>query len=174
MLLSALVTGCPVEPGEEGPPVGRIIGTAGFGQVIGQDEPAPEFLFESPEGMETLLGELAGEVVFLYFWSVDCPVCIDEMPLIQEAHDRWADRGLVILAIAIGDSPADVKEFLASQGYTLPVLLDGDAEAAFLYRAFFTPTSFLIGRDGTIQDRKVGPFSGWQELEAWIRQLIPG
>ena len=45
------------------------------------------------------LAELRGKVVLLDFWSFGCGPCVADMPALMELHDRYKDKGLVIVAI---------------------------------------------------------------------------
>ena len=50
-----------------------------------------------------------------------------------------------------------VAQVVAARGYTARVLLDLDGRATGAYRVSGTPTVYLIGRDGMLLGRAVGP-----------------
>ncbi len=54
---------------------------------------------------------------------------------------------------------------MAQRGYTVPVLLDRDGQAADAFGVHATPTVFLIGRDRMILGSAIGPRS-WDRPEA--------
>jgi peroxiredoxin len=134
-------------------------------------KPAPDFQFQSPEGQATSLSDLKGKPVILNFWAIRCPPCRMEMPYIQQAYDEWQERGLVLLAINIGESPSQVEEFMQSQELSLPVLLDIEGNIAQKYNIQYIPSTFFIDKDGIIQDMKVGAFQSTAEIESSLSKL---
>ena len=75
-----------------------------------------------------------------------------------EAYRDYKDKGFEIVAVAMSyDPPNYVANFVQTRQLPFPVALDVKGEHA---RAFgdvqLTPTSFLIGKDGSILDQKLG------------------
>ena len=134
-------------------------------------KPAPDFQFQSPDGQATSLSDLRGKPVLINFWATWCSPCVYEMPYIQQIYDEWQEKGLVLLAINIGESSSKVKGFLQSHGFSLPVLLDTEGKIAGQYGIRPIPTSFFIDKDGIIQDVKVGPFQSTAEIESSLSKL---
>jgi hypothetical protein len=67
------------------------------------------------------------------------------------------------------EAPATVAAWVRARGVTAPVALDRDGAVTALYRVAGTPTVFLIGRDGRMVARAVGP-QAWTSGRA--RQLL--
>jgi thiol-disulfide isomerase/thioredoxin len=133
-------------------------------------EPAPELFTMSTDGQPVLLSRLRGEPVWINFWGSWCPPCRAEMPDIQRAYETLAPQGVIVLSIAMRESPEDALRYRDSVGATFPVyidpnrltsMIDADEQpdlAAQLARmtqdwqiANF-PTHIFIDRDGIIQD----------------------
>jgi peroxiredoxin len=119
---------------------------------------APAATFTTLEGKTMSLDALRGKVVLVNFWSTTCPGCAREMPGMVETYKRYKDRGFEIVAVAMSyDPPNYVAHFVQTRQLPFPVALDVDGGHA---RAFdnvqFTPTSFLIGKDGQIFDKYLG------------------
>jgi len=119
------------------------------------------------------LSELKGKPVLLNFWSTRCPPCVHEMPYLQEIYDEWSGKGLMLLAINVGDSSSTVSEFMQDHNLSLPVLLDTNLEVALKYNIPAYPTTLLVDKDGIIQAAKVGAFSSKEEVEAGLSRVIP-
>ena len=123
------------------------------------DKPsAPAATFTTLEGKPIVLNELRGKVVLVNFWSTSCPGCIKEMPGLIETYQQYKDRGFEIVAVAMSyDPPNYVVNFAQTRQLPFPVALDVNGEHA---RAFgnvqLTPTSFIIGKDGSILEQKLG------------------
>ena len=133
-----------------------IIGALVFALM---DKPsAPAATFTTLEGNTIALDDLRGKVVLVNFWATSCPGCIKEMPGMVETYNQYKDRGFEIVAVAMSyDPPNYVANFVQTRQLPFPVALDAEGAHA---RAFgnvqLTPTSFLIGKDGSILEQKLG------------------
>ena len=153
-------------PKEPAPPSTPALGTR-VGNL------APDFQFQNLEGQTTSLSDLRDKPVLINFWAVRCPPCVYEMPYIQQVHDEWSAKGLVLLAINNGESSSQVGEFMQSQGFSFPVLLDTRGNIAQKYNIQYIPATFLIDKEGIIQATKVGPFQGKEEIERMLSKVFP-
>jgi len=128
---------------------------------------ATDFQLLSLDGQEVSLSQFLGKPVLINFWASWCGPCRDEMPFLQEVFEdkEWAEQGLVLLAINVGESQAKVEEFMDSYGLSFTVLLDPDLDIARMYRARSIPMTFFIDRNGIIKDVKFGSFANKEEID---------
>lgn len=120
--------------------------------------PAPDFTLVDQYGITHSLADYRGKVVFLNFWATWCPPCRAEMPYIQELYEEYSqdeDSEVVILGVAFPNlsNETDIQgitDFMEENGYTYPVLMDEGATLMLPYYITAYPTTFLIGKDGTI------------------------
>jgi cytochrome c biogenesis protein CcmG/thiol:disulfide interchange protein DsbE len=128
---------------------------------------APDFQLQSLDGQTFSLKGLRGKPVMLNFWATWCGPCRMEMPFIQEIYQdkEFSEQGLVILAVNLGDSYSDVKQFLDENGISFTVLLDSELEVARMYNVSRIPVTYFIGKDGIIKDMKVGSFAKEADIE---------
>ena len=145
--------------------------TGGTSQNPWRGKPAPDFQLNTLDGQSVSLSDLKGKPVLLNFWATWCGPCRIEMPFLQQIYDEWRGRGLVLLAINIGENPSQIAEFMQSQGLSFPVLLDSDGEIAQKYNIQYIPSTFFIDKDGIIQDMKVGAFQSKAEIESILSKL---
>ena len=106
-------------------------------------------------------------------WATWCPPCREEMPYMQQIHEEWSGRGLVLLAIDVGESPAQVESFMQSHNLSLPVLLDTKKNVAQKYNISGIPTTFFIDKDGVIQEKIIGAFPNKGAIEKHLSKIIP-
>lgn len=123
---------------------------------------APDFTLPAlADDASVSLSSLRGRVVLVNFWATWCPPCEAEMPSMERLHRALAGEPFTLLAVAVDADPAAVRSFRERFGLTLPILYAADgseAEAvARRYGTFQYPESFLIGPDGRIAARFVGP-----------------
>jgi len=134
---------------------------------------APDFQLQSLDGQTVSLGNLQGKPVLINFWASWCGPCRSEMPYIQEIYEEWVDKGLVLLAINIGESSSKVEEFMQGLNLSFTVLLDTKQDVAQRYNVTGIPTTFFIDKDGIIQDKVIGPFQNKTQIENRLSKIIP-
>jgi len=132
---------------------------------------APDFQLPNLEGPPVSLSDFRGKPILLNFWATWCGPCRQEMPLIQAIFEEQPDNGLVILAIDIGENASAVNNFMQSNNFSFPVLLDTDQDVALEYNIRAIPTTFFIDKDGLIQEIKVGAFSNMIELKKSLSKI---
>lgn len=132
-------------------------------QKAGLDVPTQElastdFTLETMRGGSVSLSSYRGKVVLLSFWATWCGPCQQEMPAMQKLYDQLKSKGLVVVAVDVGEDKPTVAAFLKKNGYTFPVLLDttGDVAGSSVYNANAIPTNFIIDKNGEIRGRKIG------------------
>lgn len=95
------------------------------------------------------------KVVLLSFMASYCAPCKKELPYLQRLHERYEDRGLRVMSVAIDTEPQgqrQVSEMIAASKVTFPVLKDRFNLVArrWLGNEAKLPSVFLIRPDGTI------------------------
>ncbi len=130
----------------------------------------PEHSFETIDGEAKQLSDYAGKPLLVIFWATDCPGCIAEMPELVELHEKYADLGMLGIALA-HDTPDQIKAMRDAKA--LPYTLTWDADNS-LSQAFsnvrVTPTHFLIDANGEIVMRKIGKLD-FQSLDARLNRM---
>jgi cytochrome c biogenesis protein CcmG/thiol:disulfide interchange protein DsbE len=139
---------------------------------------APSFTLTDLAGQTVNLSDYQDQVVLLNFWASWCPPCRAEMPAIQQVYQRYQSQGLVVLAVdaSYQDAPDKMQSFLGSFSHTYTILRDESGEVNQLYKVNSLPTTFFIGRDGTIRDLVVGgplTFAGMSARAEDLLQEVP-
>jgi peroxiredoxin len=133
---------------------------------------APDFELATLEGETRHLAAMKGEkVVLLVLWAVWCPPCIEEVPLLNELHAKYADQGLEILALGVphGQDEKAIRGFLKRNEVRYTILFDAEDLVSPRYGALFVPHNYLIGSDGTLDyEGTVMP----KDLEERIQRLL--
>jgi thiol-disulfide isomerase/thioredoxin len=130
---------------------------------------APDFTLEDLSGNLVTLSSMKGRPVLLDFWASWCGPCRAEMPVIERLHRDYAQRGLVVIGVDVGEPRDKVARFIEREGYSYTVVLDRDLEAAMLYDARALPTLVVIDGDGNVTAYGHGTRSE-AELRANIRR----
>jgi len=121
-------------------------------------EVAPAVSFRTLNGEQIAMESLRGKVVMVNFWATSCSTCVQEMPEMIETYKKYSDRGLEFIAVAMSyDPPNYVLNYSESRQLPFKVALDTDGQAAKSFGDVkLTPTTFVIGKDGSILKRYVG------------------
>lgn len=138
---------------------------------------AIDFTLPDLDGRPVSLADFRGEsVVLVDFWATWCVPCVKELTHFQRFQERYAGKGLAILAITVDgpDTAAHVQPFLKRYKYTFPVLFDTDSRVVALYNPrVVMPYTFLVDKNGTIRYAHQGYSPGDEKvLEAEILKLL--
>ncbi|MBT9166633.1 MAG: Thiol-disulfide oxidoreductase ResA [Chloroflexi bacterium] len=166
LVMSLVAAGCPDPP----PPVQDEPPEMQTGPQVGKL--APAFTLPAIDGQDISLHNLRGKAVLLNFWATWCPSCRAEKPHLIAAYNDFADRGVVMLGVNIGESPSLVREYVIQKGIPFPVLLDTETQVASLYQVRGIPTTFLIDGQGVIREVRIGAFRNAADVAASLGKII--
>jgi len=145
-------------------------------EPVDRGSPAPPFeLPQVGEPGALSLASLRGKVVLLNFWATWCQPCEEELPAMERLHRALSGGDFRLVAVSVDADPEPVLKFRERLGLGFTLLLDADQKVARSYHTFRFPETLLIGRDGVILERYVGP----KEWDApvyldRIRRLLEG
>jgi cytochrome c biogenesis protein CcmG/thiol:disulfide interchange protein DsbE len=96
-----------------------------------------------------------GKVSVVNVWASWCVPCHDEAPLFTELGK---DKRLQLVGINYKDAPDNARRFLGRYGNPFGVVgVDGNGRAAIEWGVYGVPETFIVGREGTIVYKMVGP-----------------
>src|SRR5713226_2137395 len=130
-------------------------------------EPAPRFNATTTTGEKFTNESIIGKVVLLEFWTTWCGFCADEAAFIDKIGRELADKGLILLAIDVGESRKTVKKYLEQHPRNCRIVMMEDTNLAAMYAATVYPIYVVIDRDGFIVGTQRG--AGGEEA---LRRLI--
>ncbi|HUO03309.1 MAG TPA: TlpA disulfide reductase family protein [Rhizomicrobium sp.] len=92
-----------------------------------------------------------GQVVYLDFWASWCVPCRLSFPWMNELQAQYGDRGFTVIAVNVDHDGAAAQQFLSQVPASFKIVYDPAGKIASKYPIKGMPTSFLIGRDGSIR-----------------------
>lgn len=124
---------------------------------VGEKAPVPSRAYPDADGTEhDLTAALAKGPVLLAIYKSSCGASKVMMPMVERIAKTYGDKGLTTLGVA-QDSANITKSFARRSGVEFPILVEGDDfPITKAFDIFATPTTFLIGTDGTVHASTVG------------------
>ena len=138
---------------------------------------APEISSSTWINSEPLkMEELRGKVVMVEFWTFGCWNCRNIEPYVKEWHKKYADQGLVIIAVHSPEFDYEkeidkVKNYVHENHISYAVPIDNDFENWWLYRNRYWPTLYVIDKKGMIQYTRIGE-GAYEQTEQTIQRLL--
>lgn len=133
---------------------------------------APDFTLTSLDGRKVRLSDFRGKAVLLNFWATWCPPCKVEMPWFADLQKQYGKDGLIVLGVAMDDTePATIAKFANELGVNYQVLLGTDQVSDDYGDVQYLPTTFYIGRDGTIVDKMTGLLDR-KDIEDAVKKVL--
>lgn len=123
------------------------------------------------------VSELIGKKVILVdFWTYSCINCQRTTPYLNSWHEKYADKGLVIVGIHTPEFEFEkdlenVKRAVEKFGIRYPVVLDNDYSTWQSYKNRYWPRKYLIDIDGFIVYDHIGE-GAYEETEKKIVELL--
>jgi thiol-disulfide isomerase/thioredoxin len=149
-----------------GPQVKAALGLGG-----GDDELSVT-AFTTLDGTVYTKGDLRGRVVLVNAWATWCGPCVLEMPGFQKVYDDYRDQGFLVLGVSRDhEGPDKVRTFLERKEISYPVAMAADVDFGGITEVSTLPTSYLIGRDGTIRHKVEGLYLG-PALRLAVKRLL--
>jgi cytochrome c biogenesis protein CcmG/thiol:disulfide interchange protein DsbE len=96
-----------------------------------------------------------GKVSLVNVWASWCVPCHDEAPLLTELAK---DNRLQLVGINYKDAADNARRFLGRYGNPFSIVgVDANGRASIEWGVYGVPETFIVGRDGTIVYKMVGP-----------------
>ena len=149
--------------------------------------PATKRAVEHPRDLKTFrekamsgkvidLVDYRGKVVLVEFWTFACWNCKNVEPYVKDWHARYADEGLVVIAVHTPEFEREkklenVRRYLAEHEITHPVLVDNGFTTWRRYGNRYWPAIYLIDKQGRLRHKRIGE-GDYERTESWIQRLL--
>jgi cytochrome c biogenesis protein CcmG, thiol:disulfide interchange protein DsbE len=125
--------------------------------------PAPQTVLPALEGLVNNGAQVPGldpamfkgKVSVVNVWASWCVPCHDEAPLLTGLA---LDKRLQLVGINYKDAPDNARRFLGRYGNPFGIVgVDTNGRASIEWGVYGVPETFVVGREGTIVYKMVGP-----------------
>jgi peroxiredoxin len=152
---------------------GLLLATLAAACLAAPGGSAPDFTLRTADGKNLRLHEQRGRVVLVNFWATWCGPCRQEMPLLEQLHQKYQGSGFTLLGVNVDSDSRQAISLASKLGVSFPVLLDGEKTVSKLYDLNSMPSTLLIDRDGKVRYVHRGYQAGYEALyEKQIRELL--
>lgn len=133
---------------------------------------APNFSFTLDE-RPTDLAALQGRFVVVHFWASWCPPCVEEAPALETLAETVRPWGIIVLGVSADQDADAYQRFLQQFHFRFPNLRDPTGTIAARYGTHLYPETYLVGPDGRLVRKWVGP-QNWHSpaMVAYFRALV--
>ncbi len=114
--------------------------------------------------------ELKGKVVIVDFWASWCGPCKESFPVLNELKKKYADRGLVIIAVNVDEERADMETFLKANPATFTVVRDAGQKLVPKTGIKTMPSAFVLDGEGKVRFAHAG-FHGDKTKKQYEEQI---
>lgn len=139
-----------------------------------QNVSSPSLVGKTMQPATVDLAQLKGKVVLLFFWSTDCPVCLDKLPELRRNLEGWRGKDFVIVAVSQDRSMADLKAY----EQVLDKIAPPNAQMKIVWRRdpahrdnfgelpLKMPTTLVVDRSGKVVKNITGrvPTELWDDI----------
>lgn len=132
---------------------------------------APHFELVSYEGITYDLEALRGQIVVINLWADWCIACHAEAEDLQQIHQDYGDRDVLMIGINWLDIDSDAARFIERYGITYPNAPDMGEKVYEAYHAQGLPETFVINREGIVAASILGG-TNYDSLSAILDRLL--
>ena len=101
--------------------------------------------------------DFKGAVTLVNVWASWCAPCHDEAPLLMKLA---ADKRIRVVGINYKDQPDNARRFIGRYGNPFATVgADSNGRASIEWGVYGVPETFIVGRDGRIAYKLVGPIT---------------
>ena len=120
--------------------------------------------------LEGTIPDLKGKVVLVDLWASWCGPCKKAFPVMKELHEKFSDKGLVIVAVSLDENKKDMDDFLKKSPVPFLILRDASGKLAERLGVSGIPASFIVGKDGKLSSSHTG-FSGEESRRNYLKEI---
>jgi thiol-disulfide isomerase/thioredoxin len=124
--------------------------------AVESGEPMPRFRAKSIDGKSFDNENTREKVLLIQLWTTWCGYCRREQPAVDKLVREFADQGLVVLAVNVGEPKKKVDHYLSGNPREGNVILMQDTNLAALFPTQTFPKYVLVARTGKIRGHQDG------------------
>lgn len=109
--------------------------------------------FTAVDGTLVDVSKMRGKVVLIDFWAVWCHSCMEQMPEVIAAYNKYNDKGLIVIGISLDEKKDLMLSKVKEKGMVWPQYYDGknfENEISTHYGISAIPVLWLVNKKGMV------------------------
>ncbi len=133
----------------------------------------PSFALESVDDGRTVRSNaFDGKVLLITFFATWCPPCAQEVPVLNELHNKYGSEGFSVVALSVDqEGPSAVSKFVKERNIQYPVLMAQAETTADFGGVYGIPVAFLVNKSGNVVKKYTG-YVSHKILEKDVNRLL--
>lgn len=123
-----------------------------------QSRAVPQIRLQALDGGSTSLKALSGQPMVVNLWASWCPPCRREMPILEQAQERY--EAVTFVFVNQGEAASAIREYIQNMNLELAnVLLDPHRKLGHHIGSTLLPTTLFYNTNGVLVDTHLGMLS---------------
>lgn len=101
------------------------------------------------KGLDEVVAANKGKAIMLNFFATWCPPCRKEIPDLVKVHEKYADKGVVIIGLSVDEDKNAVPGFLQNLGVNYSAYM-ADSSVARAFGISSIPFNVFINKKGNV------------------------
>jgi len=133
---------------------------------------APDFRLPAVDGSMVDLADYTGSVVLVEFWATWCPTCTEMIPVLKKLHQRYKEKGVVILGISLDRGGLqELGAFVHEKMIPYKILMGGSRITNAFGGVSVIPTLYMVDREGRLVRKLIG-YHTLDQLEDLVEKYL--
>jgi thiol-disulfide isomerase/thioredoxin len=127
------------------------------------------FKFTDTSGRVRFIDDMQGRYVLLHSWATWCAPCLQSMPMLQAAVEKYSSAPLTAVGLNVDEDATAAKTMVETRGWGWAHnYLGADSELMRQLAVSSVPSYYLIGPDGSL----VGSANEWEKVEELLKNSL--
>lgn len=127
-------------------------------ELPSEDGKLAEIRVQLLDGQRFELAEHKGKLVLVAIWASWCPICLGELPQLDQYYRHNRQHGFEIIALSLDNNDENIRAFVEQAKLSFPVARrNAPGSSDNLQKIIVTPIFYLLNKDGKVLWRRVGP-----------------
>lgn len=126
--------------------------------------------FTAMDGRKVDLAAMRGKVVLIDCWATWCTFCVEGMPEVKAAYEKFQPQGFEIIGIDFDEEKAVATKYLSKEKIKWPQYFDGkgwETKYGAEFQITSLPAMWLVDKKGVVRE-----LNAHHNLEAKLRKLL--
>ena len=114
----------------------------------------------------------SGKVTIVVFWATWCPLCVEEIPILNKLQERYSSRGVTVIGASVDEDAEEVvPKFQKKNNMRYPIVVASEEMQDAFGGIDSLPAAFIVGPNGRVAEQFIG-LTESRDFEVAVGKLI--